>query len=135
MSTTATALLSLAAWFLFLAIFIVMFRGVAMATQGKAANDFSPDGSDVSPFSNRLCRAHANCVENVPLMAMVLLYALASGNSGVTDPLAMFLVYARVGQSTVHLISTSVPAVMIRGTLFGVQLGILAWLVFQLITV
>lgn len=135
MSATATALLGLAAWFLFLAIFIVMFRGVTMAAQGKAVNDFSPDGSDVSPFSNRLCRAHANCVENVPLMAMVLLYAIASGNTGVTDSLAMFLVYARVGQSTVHLISTSVPAVMIRATFFGVQLGILAWLVYQLISV
>lgn len=133
MSATATAVLGLAGWFLFLAIFIVMFRGVTMATQGKAANDFCPDGSDVSPFSNRLCRAHANCVENVPLMGMVLLYAIASGNTEITDSLAMFLVFARVGQSTAHLISTAAPVVMVRGTLFGVQLGITAWFVIQLL--
>lgn len=48
----------------------------------------------------------------------------------MTDPLAMPLLYARVAQSTVHLISTSVPAVLLRATLFAVQLAIAAaWIV------
>ncbi len=133
MSITATALIGLAGWFLFLAIFIVLFRGFTTATQGKAVNDYLPDGSDVSLFSNRLCRAHANCVENIPLMAMVLLSALALGKTAITDPLAIYLLYARIGQSTVHLISTSVPAVMVRGTLYSIQLGISGWFIFKLL--
>ncbi|HEY9134244.1 MAG TPA: MAPEG family protein [Pseudomonadales bacterium] len=132
MSVTATALIALAGWFLLLAILIVLFRGFIIAAQGRAANDFNPDGSDVSPFSARLSRVHANCVENIPLMGMVLLYAIASGKTGITDPLAMYLLYARIGQSSVHLISTSVAAVMLRGTLYSVQLGITGWFIFKL---
>ena len=56
------------------------------------------------------------------------LAAVVSGNAAVTDPLAMLLLYLRVGQSVVHLISTSVAFVMIRATLFvGQVLIVLYW--------
>jgi hypothetical protein len=42
----------------------------------------------------------------------------------------MPLLYARVAQSTVHLVSTSVPAVLLRAGFFTVQLLIAAsWIV------
>jgi hypothetical protein len=39
---------------------------------------------------------------------------------------------ARVAQSSVHLVSTSEIAVTVRGTLYWLQLGVLAYWVVQL---
>ena len=53
--------------------------------------------------------------------------ALLTGNAGITDALAPWLLGARVFQSCVHLISTSPAAVTIRFAAFSVQMGIAAW--------
>ena len=63
-----------------------------------------------------------------------MLSAAVSGNGSITDPWAMILLYARVGQSVVHMIGTSVPLVLIRATLFVVQLVILAIWSYKLLT-
>ena len=91
-----------------------------------------PSGEEVSPFSNRLCRAHANCYENLPIFAALILLALVTDNAGITDSLARWVLVARVAQSTVHLISTSELAVTLRATFHSVQLGIEAYWVVQL---
>jgi hypothetical protein len=44
----------------------------------------------------------------------------------------MLLLYARIGQSVVHLISTSVPAVLLRFALFVLQIGIVVCWLWQL---
>ena len=115
MSPSALALVAYAAWVLLLAIAIVTFRTGYVLTKKRAANSFEPFGSDVSAFSGRLCRAHANC-----------------DNAGITDSLARWVVLARVAQSTVHLISTSEMAVTLRATIYTVQLGIEAYWIVQL---
>ena len=132
MSPSALALLAYAAWVLLLAIAILTFRTAYVLTKKRAANAFTPFGSDVSAFSGRLCRAHANCYENLPIFAAIILVALVTDNAGVTDSLARWVVLARVAQSTVHLISTSQMAVTLRATIFSVQLGIEAYWVIQL---
>ncbi len=59
-----------------------------------------------------------------------MLAALATGNTMVTEEFAMYLIYARIFQSTVHIISTSVIAVYIRFALFLVQIGIsIYWII------
>ena len=133
MSNTAVALLGFTSWTLFLVLSIAMFRGYWSVKGGHALNAFAPDGSDVSPFSNRICRAHANCLESLPVFAVIALYALATDQTSVTDPLALYVLAARVGQSTIHMISTAVPAVLVRANLFAVQVGIMGWLLFQLV--
>ena len=50
-----------------------------------------------------------------------------SGKGAITDPLAMIAVYARIVQSTVHLLSTSEIAVAIRATFWTVQIAIMLW--------
>ncbi|HBS36295.1 MAG TPA: MAPEG family protein, partial [Parvularcula sp.] len=62
---------------------------------------------DVEGFGRRLTRAHANCYENLPLAGAVLLYAIATNQTAVTDPLAMIFLGARLAQSLTHLASTS----------------------------
>lgn len=134
MTPTATALLGYLLWMTLILLSLGGFRGVLTLTGKRAANSFDPSGIDVSPFSGRLCRVHANCYESFPIVGGVMLFALATGATSVTDPLAYVVLGARVGQSVVHLASTSVPAVLLRFALFVVQIAIaLLWLL-QLVT-
>lgn len=132
MSPSALALVGYVAWMLLLAITILLFRTGLVVAKKHAANGFDPSGSDVSAFSGRLCRAHANCYENLPIFAAIILVALVTDNAGITDSLARWVLVARVAQTTVHLISTSEMAVTLRATIFTVQLGIEAYWVVQL---
>ena len=77
----------------------------------------------------RLTRVHANNYENIPIFGVLLLYAVASGQTAVTDGLASWLVIARVGQGIVHMISTAVPFVMVRFAFYLAQLVIaITWI-------
>ncbi len=134
MSNSALALLGFVSWTLLLLVTLGGMRGVLVLTGKRAANQFSPDGIDVSPFSNRLCRAHANCYENLPLFAAVILLALVMGRNGITDPLALWFLGARIAQSAVHVISTSHISVLARFGFFLAQCFILAYWVFRLVT-
>ena len=51
----------------------------------------------------------------------------------VLDPLAMYVLYARVGQSATHLASTSIMAINVRFFFFIVQVVIYAIWVVQLL--
>jgi uncharacterized MAPEG superfamily protein len=106
----------------------------ALVLRGRVpANGFAPDNAGLSPFLQRLARAQANCVENLPAVGGLLLFALATGRTGVTDPLAPVLLGARVLQSLVHLGSTSGAAVTLRFCAFAVQLGIALYWAFALL--
>ena len=132
-SPTAVALLGLAAWMLVLLFVMVNQRGLLVLTGKMRVNAFAPDGSNTPEgFGRRLVRAHANCVENLPLLFAVLLYALATGNTAITDGLAVLLLAARVFQSVMHLISTSPIFVWLRFAGFMVQLMIVAWWLLRL---
>lgn len=130
MNATALALTGYIGWVLLLLGAIAVVRLQASVVGGKPANSFATDGSDVSPFSGRLCRAHANCYENFPQLGGLMLLALATGTAAMTDPLALVLLAARVAQSAVHLYSTSETAVKVRFAFFLVQYGIAVYWAF-----
>jgi uncharacterized MAPEG superfamily protein len=132
MSPSALALIGYAAWTVSLLLGIVLLRTVLTLKRARAANSFAPWGEDVSPFSARLCRAHANCYENLAVFAALILLAMVTGHGEITDPLARWALAARVAQSTVHLISISEMAVTVRVTFLLVQLGIEAYWIVQL---
>lgn len=127
MGPTEIALVGLVAWSLALTLMIGALRSALVMRGRRKANQFAPDGADVSPFAHRLARAHANCYENLPLIGALLLYAIATDRTQVTDPLALVYLNARFGQSIVHLVSTSNPAVLVRFGFFLVQLAVMAW--------
>lgn len=81
----------------------------------------------------RAGHAHANCVENFALFAAVVLAAAALGRSNVVDGVACYILYARIAQSTVHLIGTSFPLVLARATFFLVQLALIVYIAWQLL--
>lgn len=135
MSNSAAALLLYATWTLLLLSGIAILRGAITASGRRAANSFAVSGDDVSPFSARLCRAHANCYENLPAFACIILVAIASGNTHITEPLALWATAARVGQSTTHLFSTGNRAVQVRFAFLLAQILIQCWWIASLVGV
>ncbi|MDQ7048161.1 MAG: MAPEG family protein [Enterobacterales bacterium] len=134
MTDTLLALVYYIAWILALLSILGGLRTYLTLVGKKAVNSFSPAGSDVSEFSGRLCRAHANCYEFFPIAGGLLLIALATGQTAITDPLALYFVIARILQSVTHLLSTSVIAVFIRFGFFLVQIVICVKWVIDLIS-
>ena len=132
LSASAVALLGLVAWTLLLVFLLVNLRGLLVMSGRMAVNAFAADGSNTPGFGQRVARAHANCVENVPLFAAALLYAMVTGQTQITDPLAPLLLGARIFQTLMHLISTSALFVWLRFAGFLAQLVILAWWLLRL---
>ena len=124
MNPTLTALTGFVAWTLFLLVLMEVIRSWLVATKVVPANGFNPDNSNLSPFMQRLARAHANCLEGLPIFGGLMLIAVVAGKAAVTDPLAYALLAARIVQSLIHLSSLSAVAVSLRFTAFAVQLGI-----------
>jgi uncharacterized MAPEG superfamily protein len=132
MTPTAVALLGFAAWTILLVTMLAAFRVSLVSAGKKTAASFNPNGDDVEGFGRRLTRAHANCYENLPLAGAVLLYAIATNQTVVTDGLAMAFLGARLLQSLTHIASTSRPAVTIRFVFYVIQILILAFWILKL---
>ena len=133
MSATLIALVAFAAWTGLLVFGLANLRIAISVRTKKPLNSYSPSGDDLEGLGQRWTRVHLNCVEFLPIFGAVALTAIAAGKTAVTDPLAMVVLYARIAQSTVHLIGTSVPLVFARATLFVVQLAIVLWWAFRLL--
>lgn len=132
-SASSVALLGFILWALLLLLLMEVLRSQLVLRGKVPANGFSPDNAALSPFMQRLARAQANCIENLPTLGGLLLFAIATGRTSITDPLAYLLLGSRVFQSLVHLASLSPAAVTVRFTAFAVQLAIgLYWAVMLL---
>jgi uncharacterized MAPEG superfamily protein len=123
-NVSATVLVGLTAWTLFLLILMETLRSRLIMTKAVAANALKPDNANLSPFMQRLARAHANCVESLPVFSALLVVALLTNRAGITNPLAPCLFAARVIQSSAHLASLSIPAVWVRFIAFAIQIAI-----------
>ena len=133
MSASAVAVSGYITLMLVLVVLIGIIRTLEVINKGRAPNNFKPDGSDVSAFSHRLARAHANCYESFPIVGGILLLALAIGQAPITDALAPWAIAERLAQTMTHLISTRSMAVQIRFFFFTVQLVIVAWWIIRLL--
>ncbi len=133
MTPTLTALTGFVAWTLALLVWMEALRSWLVVTGAVPANGFSPDNGNLSPFMQRLARAHANCLEGLPIFGGLMLIAAVAGKSGVTDPLCWVLLGARVLQSLVHLSSLSAAAVTLRFALFAVQMTIAVYWTVRLL--
>jgi uncharacterized MAPEG superfamily protein len=133
MGATATALIGFAGWFVLLSIAMGLYRVAFMRRHQKPANTFATDGRDLDALGHRLTRARDNCYETLPIFAAIALGASIAGRLDVTDSLAMWVLFARIAQSITHIVSTSVPAVMLRANLFFVQMLIYLWWTIRLL--
>jgi uncharacterized MAPEG superfamily protein len=134
MNTTLLALTGFITWTLFLLVAMEAIRCKLVFTKSVAANGFMPDNANLSPFMQRLARAHANCLEGLPIYGGLMLVAAVSGKTGITDPLACVFLGARILQSLFHLSSLSVLAVNLRFAAFAVQMAIGAYWAARLLS-
>ena len=135
MSPTLAALTGFIAWMLLLLVVMEAIRSKMVVAKEVPANGFRPDNANLSPFMQRLARAHANCLEGLPVFGGLMLVAAVSGNAALTDPLAFVLLGARIVQSSIHLASLSPTAVTLRFSAFAVQMGIGVYWAFLLLSV
>lgn len=135
MTPTLTALTGFVAWSLLLLLIMELIRIQLVLSKTVPANGFRPDNANLSPFMQRLARAHANCVEGLPIFGGLLLIAVLAGQTQITDALAYAFLAARIAQSLIHLSSVSALAVTLRFTAFAVQLGIGAYWALRLLGV
>ncbi|MCC6658560.1 MAG: MAPEG family protein [Rhodocyclaceae bacterium] len=133
MAPTLAALTGFIAWTLFLLVVMETIRSKKVVTGEVPANGFRPDNANLSPFMQRLARAHANCLEGLPIFGGLMLVAVIAGKSALTDPLAFVLLGARIAQSSIHLASLSPTAVTLRFSAFAVQMGIGVYWAFLLL--
>jgi uncharacterized MAPEG superfamily protein len=130
---TVLALTGFIGWALALLVWMEVLRSRMVLTGAVPASGFVPDNANLSPFMQRLARAHANCLEGLPVFGGLMLVALVTGRAAVTDPLALAFLAARMVQSTIHLASTSNAAVTLRFSAFTVQMAIAVYWCFRLL--
>ncbi|MCE2679916.1 MAG: MAPEG family protein [Burkholderiales bacterium] len=135
MQSSLCMLLGYAALTLLLVFIYVGYR-VGLVLSMKVAANAWPRGAAGHPdpaFITRAQHAHLNCVENLPVVVTVVAVAFALGKLELLNPLAGVFLGLRMGQSLVHLISTSAAMVFIRANLFLAQLAILVYWIFLLV--
>lgn len=124
MSNTLLCLTLFVAWSLLLLVLMEAIRAKMVFSKEIPANGFLPDNSNLSPFMQRLARAHANCLEGLPIFGSLMLIAVVAGKTGMTDSLAALFLAARIVQSLIHLCSVSPLAVTLRFSAFVIQMAI-----------
>ena len=132
--TALQALVGFALWTLALVALVFLYRGLRFL-QGTPINHW-PRGSkpaDDASFVKRVEDAHANCLENLPVFAVIVLAAAAMDKSGSANALAPWVLYARIGQSLAHLWGVGPLQVFVRASFWSVQLGLCLWMAWGLL--
>jgi uncharacterized MAPEG superfamily protein len=105
MTVPIWALLGFATWTVLLLLATVgVFRWSRILTGRVAIRDFRADQIDGDDWYRRAMRAHANCIENLPVFGAIVLALQASGVGGPTvNGVSIAILAARVMQSLVHV--------------------------------
>lgn len=124
------ALLWFTVWTLVLMFLYVGYRVALVLAMKKKANAWTRGQPTDDPgFITRAHHAHLNAVENLPVFAAIVLAAYALGRPEVVDPWAQYVLWFRLAQSTVHLISINPWMVFLRANLFIIQLLLFFWMI------
>jgi uncharacterized MAPEG superfamily protein len=132
--TPIDALLGFTAWTLLLVFTVashrvLRFLGGAKLT-GWCRGERNPDDPAII---NRIADAHANCVENLPVFAVLVLAAAAIGKLDLIAPLAPLVLYARIAQSTVHIAGAGAMHILPRAGLWIAQLVLFVLMGWKLV--
>jgi uncharacterized MAPEG superfamily protein len=129
-------LVGFAAWTILLLLATVgVYRWSQILTGRVAIRDFRADQIEGADWYKRAMRAHANCVENLPVFGAIV-FGLYVGNVGsaLVNALAVAVLAARIMQSLVHVcfVQTDIVTVM-RFGFFFVQIVSFLWLTVILV--
>ena len=125
MSIPQWTLLGFAAWTLALlmaTVGVYRWGNILFARAGIAS--FRSDALEGAGWYQRGTRAHANCIENLPVFGAIVYLVTAVGLQGpMVDGLCIATLAARVVQSTVHISHEQTnPFVAVRFSFYSVQL-------------
>lgn len=98
-------LLGFAMWTLALLLFTVgIYRWRRIFAGSVAIRNFPADAAGGDEWYRRATRAHANCIENLPVFGAIV-FALHVGQvtGTLVDALAVAVLVARIAQSLVHV--------------------------------
>jgi uncharacterized MAPEG superfamily protein len=118
-------LLGFATWTLLLLIATVgVYRWINILFWKAPIGSFRSDQVEGEDWYRRGTRAHANCVENLPVFGAIVLVISAIGINGpAVNVLSTIVLIARVSQSLVHVCHVQTDAfVAVRFSFFSVQL-------------
>lgn len=90
----------------------------------------TPDTTGETDLYKRSMRAHANCVENLPIYAVVVFAAALTGvETPLLGVLACIVIGARVCHTLVHVaFEQSNRVLVVRFTFFFIQFVLMAWM-------
>jgi uncharacterized MAPEG superfamily protein len=129
MTVPVWVLLLFAGWTLATLLATVgVYRWSRILTGRAALSEFRADELQGSEWYRRAMRAHANCVENLPVYAAIVVAIVASGvRSPTLDRLAAVLLAARVLQTITHVAVEQTDAVVgVRFAFFFAQVVCMA---------
>jgi uncharacterized MAPEG superfamily protein len=134
--TAFTAVLIYAAWTLLLPIVYAGTIRVPSIASGRTRADHWERGkpNDDPAVLARMKNAHLNCTENFAVFAAIVVVAALLGKVAVVDAAAAYVLYARVAQSVVHIIGTSLPLIALRGLFYTVQVVLMLWMIVRLLS-
>jgi uncharacterized MAPEG superfamily protein len=117
------ALLGFAGWTLLLVIVVFLYRGVRFVG-GTPINSWprAEKQEKDMPLIRRMADAHSNCLENLPVFAVIVFVAAHLGRLDAINAIAPWVLYARVAQTMAHLSGTGQANVLVRASFWAVQL-------------
>jgi uncharacterized MAPEG superfamily protein len=125
MTIPVWVLLGFAAWTVLTLLGTVGWYRWSRILSGRAEiKEFRADELHGSDWYRRAMRAHANCLENLPIYTAIVVVIVATGvHSRTLDVLAVVLLVARIFQTIVHVaLEPTNFATSLRFTFFAVQL-------------
>ena len=132
MTVPLWALLGFATWtVLILFATVGVYRWSRILTGRAPISSFRADRVEGAEWYGRAMRAHANCVENLPVFGAIVLALYASGiDSRAANVVCIAILAARVAQSLVHVSFEQTNAVVsVRFGFFFVQIAGFLWLI------
>lgn len=124
MTVPVWVLLGFAVWTILLLFGTVgVYRWSRILTGRVAIREFRADRIEGEDWYKRAMRAHANCVENLPVLGAIVLALHVSGTGGRSvDTAALVIMAARIAQSLVHVCFVQTDRVVsVRFTFYLIQ--------------
>lgn len=131
MSIPVFVLLAFAGWTsLSMILTVGVYRWHRILSGRSRIAEFSEYRVEGRDWYKRALRAHANCVENLPVYGAVAMAIAVTGiSSPLLDVLAVAFLMARIAQTSVHVaFQHSDFAATVRFLLFFLQLVCMTWM-------
>lgn len=130
------SLIGFALWTLIILILTIgMMRWYLILSGKNEPRYFRADEPHGSARYRRAMRAHANCVENLPVYGAIIFgLTLLQMNSPLLNVLSIIFITARICQTLTHVIFTDTNRMVLTRFLFYlIQVVIIFWMVILMI--